>query len=216
MGLMLSINSDNLPQSSLTYAAFRIACRETTEHLALAHQMGDCPFDCVGYLHEVPFFRTVPPHVQLDLLAATWAKHIADQKWDASLVDEAIIYAVCETAATVVEQEPGEAKRYLQGGPYEIDYHFDHWLASQFRALHLNLSNEGDFLMISQFEDMQPDEARWLKRKFRLDLDKLEEMFDVLGRWKLSSMFRNNLKELLTDREINFASSLVKIPIFDT
>ena len=40
--------------------------------------------------------------------------------------------------------------------------------------------------MISQFEDMPPDEAAESKRQFGLDDDRFEVMFEVLGRWAMS------------------------------
>jgi hypothetical protein len=75
-------------------------------------------------------------------------------------------------------------------------------LASELRALHLNLSNEGDFLMVSQFEDMPPEDALRLKKKFDIDDEQLEPLFDLLGLWLMSVEFLPNLAGLLTGREI--------------
>lgn len=201
MESMLAISTDTLPQTSLSYVAFRISFQETYERIVLSRQMGeDVPEHC-GYLTEVPFLKNVPAHVQLDLLAATWSRHVADDRHEASLVDESIVYATCETAARVVEDEPDMAKRFLKGGPLEITAESDRLLASELRALHLNLSNEGDFLMISQFEDMVPDAARALKKKFELDEERLEAMFEVLGLWRISDGFVRNLTGLLSEAE---------------
>jgi hypothetical protein len=70
------------------------------------------------------------------------------------------------------------------------------------RALHLNLASDGDFLMISQFEDMPPTEAAESKRQFGLDDDRFEVMFEVLGRWAMSHSFLHNLCGLMTKEEI--------------
>jgi hypothetical protein len=78
----------------------------------------------------------------------------------------------------------------------------DQALAAELRALHLNLASDGDFLMISQFEDMPPDEAKESKRQFGLDDDRFEVMFDVLGRWAMSVSFLSNLCGLMTKEEI--------------
>lgn len=199
---MLTISNDVLPQSSLCYLAFRIAFRETLERIALADQVGCDPHEAFGFLTEVPFLRSVPAHVQLDLLAATWAKHVACESVAADLVDEAVLYAVCETSAHIVESEPEILETYLSGGPLEIVPSADPMLASELRALHLNLASEGDFLLISQFEDLAPDEAAALKPKFGITDEKLEPMFDVLGRWYLSPEFLGNLTGLLTGREV--------------
>jgi hypothetical protein len=126
---------------------------------------------------------------------------VAHDRVEASLVDESVVYATCETAAHIIDDEPEAARRFLKGGPFELGVQVDRSLASELRALHLNLSNEGDFLMISQFEDMAPDAARALKKKFDLDERRLEAMFDVLGRWKLSARLLPNLKGLMSEAE---------------
>jgi hypothetical protein len=199
---MLAICTDTLPQSCLSYVAFRVAFQETIERIALARQMSEDETDGFGYLTEVPFLRSVPPHVQLDLLAETWSKHSASESIEASFVDEAVVYAACETSARIAEEDPADIARYLKRGPQQVSLAGEKVLPSRLRSLHLNLSNEGDFLMISQFEDMQPDESRWLKRKFHIDETKLQVMFDALARWHISPAFAKNLKGLLSPREI--------------
>ena len=104
--------------------------------------------------------QAVPPHVQLDLLAETWHRHVAKQSFTATALDEAVIYAACETAARIVEHEPEVVSGYLRGGPLFVEARPSDRLAADLRALHLRLSNDGDFLMISQFEDIPPHEAR--------------------------------------------------------
>jgi hypothetical protein len=199
---MLAIQTDTLPQTGLSYFAFRIAFQETLERICLAQQIGNYTADCFGYLTEVPFLRAVPPHVQLDLLAETWRKHASAEKFVADLVDESVIYAVCETSARIVEQEPHVVTRYLAGGPQSVGLKSDHLLAAELRALHLNLASDGDFLMISQFEDMPPDEAAESKRQFGLDDNRFEVMFDALGRWTMSAGFLTDLCGLMTKEEI--------------
>jgi hypothetical protein len=157
---MLTISSDTLPQTQLSYLAFRVAFHETLERIALANQFGDDDCDCYGFLTEVPFLRGVPAHVQLDLLAETWSRHVAREQFTASLVDESVVYAACETSARLVEEEPEYVAHLMKGGPYDVEREVDHSLACELRTLHLNLSNDGDFLLISQFEDLDPDEAR--------------------------------------------------------
>ena len=90
----------------------------------------------------------------------------------------------------------------MKNGPLDVELAIDHHLSSELRSLHLSLSNEGDFLLISQFEDMIPTEAIRLKRKFGLEEERIEPMFDVLSHWRVSADFLNNLTGLLTGREI--------------
>ncbi|MEZ6045217.1 MAG: hypothetical protein R3C11_06465 [Planctomycetaceae bacterium] len=84
---MIKIANETLPQSCLCYLAFRVAFMETLERIALADQIAERNLRQFGYLTEVPFLQAVPPHLQLDLLAETWAKHTSDDPCDASLVD---------------------------------------------------------------------------------------------------------------------------------
>lgn len=199
---MLKILQDKLPQSLLSYLAFRLSFQETLERIALARQMHEDTTSGFGFLTEVPFLKAVPPHVQLDLLAATWSKHISDRNFEANLVDESVIYACCETSARLVEAQDELIPSYLKGGPLEANVTPDRSFAPELRGLHLNLSNNGEFLMISQFEDMHPDEAAETKKKFGICEDRLEIMFETLGRWQMSPDFLQNLTELFTGREI--------------
>lgn len=208
---MLSIASDILPQTGLSYVAFRIACCETLERITLARQVGGI-VDGFGFLTEVPFLQAVAPPVQLDLLAETWAKHLSEIAEEATLLDESVIYAVCETASQLVNHQPKTVKSFLEKGPLEIDLRIDYQLAANLQNLHLNLSNAGDFLMISQFEDLPPDEARSLKEQFGLDENRLEPMFEVLGRWHPRPEFLENLQGLLLPKEIQRMGRVLKLP----
>lgn len=199
---MLQIATDILPQTGLSYVAFRVAFQETVERIALAHQMGERDAGGYGFLTEVPFLRNVAPHVQLDLLAETWDKHVSSEPIDATLVDESVVYAACETAANIAEYDPRNFTRHLQGGPLEVDLEPDGLLASELRSLHLNLPSDGDFLLVSQFEDLPPEIAEDRKREFGLDPDKLEPMFEVLGLWTMSADFLSRVDGLLSEREI--------------
>lgn len=205
---MLLINHEPLPNTGLTYLAFRISFQDTLERIVLARQMGTMP-DGFGYLTEVPFLQTVPPHVQLDLLADTWSKHWSSSQEHASLLDESVIYAACETAARIAEEEPSIVAHSIFTGPQQIKVSVDHYLPGEFRNLHLRLANEGDFLLISQFEDIPPDEAEDLKEQYRLDPARLDEMFDALGRWAVGPNFVKRLSGLVTDKELVRASFVI-------
>lgn len=205
---MLLINNEPLPNTGLTYLAFRISFQETLERIILARQMG-LPADGFGFLTEVPFLQSVPPHVQLDLLADTWSKHWSTSNFDAGLIDESVIYAVCETAARIAEEEPTMVPHAIFTGPQQIKVSVDEFLPGEFRNLHLRLANEGDFLLISQFEDIPPDEAEELKQQYRLEPSRIDEMFDVLGRWSVGPNFVKRLDGLVTEHELVRASFVI-------
>ncbi|MEO1997287.1 MAG: hypothetical protein ABGZ17_18620 [Planctomycetaceae bacterium] len=207
---MLQIGTDILPCTDLTYFAFRVAFQSTFERIVLSRQV-DEDAGHFGFLTEVPFLCAVPAQVQLDVLAETWQKHVSDATHQATLVDESVVYAVCEASAAIVEHESYQIAHYLDGGPTPLTMTPDHFLASELRSLHLGLSNEGDFLMISQFEDMDPMEAQALKRTFDLDLDRLNALFEVLGRWHLLPEFAERLSQLLSDKEVVKVLSLFPV-----
>jgi hypothetical protein len=209
---MLKICEDTLPQSLLSYVAFRVAFRETFERLALWKQFEKDPFEPFGFLGEVPFLKHVAPQIQLDLLAATWRKHLERNPVAADLVDESVVYAACETTAQLVEKEPALFASYLRGGPFDVGIPVDHYLASELRNLYLNLSNEGDFLLIGQFLDIEPDQAAPLKKQMGLDDAAIDMLYDALGRWQLSPRLLENLRGLLTEAEILRVATLLRVP----
>ncbi len=208
-GIMLAIADKLLPQSAISYLAFRVSFHETLERMALAQQFGTADDEQFGFLTEVPFLQTVPPHVQLDLLAETWNKHLVDEELEATLVDESIVYAACETTARLVEQAPDVVRLYMECGPSKVDLQVDDALAAELRDLHLHMPNEGDFLLISQFEDMPPRQAQKLKRQYRLDPLRLDTMFEILGRWYISVELVERLHGLLTHREVIRAVAVI-------
>lgn len=207
---MLNIAQHLLPNNTLSYLAFRIACLDTLERIVLARQFGPEAAEGFGYLTEVPFLRAVPPQVQLDLLSQTWQKHLHREQLDADLVDEAVVFAVCETAARVAEQEPQQLQALGVSGPRRISLTANSSLPIKLRQVHLALPNEGDFLLISQFEDLPPFEAMSLKAEFGLEPRKCEPMLEALGRWHVTAGFAGRLAGLLTDREIAQAVMVVK------
>ena len=213
---MLQIADTKLPHTVLCYVAFRAAFHDTLEQIAVhdarAIRSGDGdPHARFGFLTEVPFLRCVPAHVQLDLLAETWSRHAAHDSHEADLVDEAVLYAACETAGRLCAEEPETLAAYLSGGPIAVTLSVDGLLADELRSLHLNLAGEGDFLTISQFEDHPPKEGRALKIKLGVDPDRLEPLFEVLGRWNFSPEFLGNLSGLMTGYEILSAVNVLGV-----
>ena len=209
---MLTVCDTHVPQIDIAYIAFRIAFFDTLERIALADQVGLTGDRCFGFLTEVPFLRPVPPHVQLDYLLETWNRHIDVDRHQATLADESVIYAVCETAARIISVDPQTARRYMRSGPREVFHDFDRHLADTLQAFHVNLPNEGDFLLISQFQDMPPDEALKVKKKFGISLPACDVMFDMLSRWHISLEFAKNSQGLLSQTELSRALITLRVP----
>ena len=209
---MLKIRKTALPQSLLTYVAFRVAFRETFERLSLHKRATGEVGEAYGYLGEVPFLREVPAHVQLDLLAHTWHKHMGRESHAADLVDESVIYASCESAARLVEQDPDAFGNSMRGGPVDLAVPVDPYLARELRLLYLELPNDGDFLLVSQFLDLEPAESFQQKIEMGIDPKRLEQLFHVLGRWHVSPNFPKQLNGLLTEAEIARVMTILQSP----
>ena len=74
------------------------------------------------------------------------------------------------------------------------------------------MPNDGDFLLISQFLDLPPDESVQQKLEMGVDPKRLGSMFDVLGRWHTSPHMLTRLKGLLTEAELGRVASMVPSP----
>lgn len=208
---MLTLPAGSLPQSLMSYVAFRVSFLETLERIALSRQFESGTPDGFGYLTEIPFLIGVPPHVQLDVLAETWSRHLSAESHEATLIDESVAYAVCETAAGIVERDPTFFLRIMKVGPLNAAILPDHFAASELRSLHQAMGGNGDFLMISQFEDMPPETSARLKRQFQLDPERLEPLFDLLGRWRLQDNLLTNLNGLLSDNELRRVGRMLNL-----
>ena len=208
---MLIICADIVPQTKLSYLAFRLAAYETFKLVEFAQQSGQDFRDPYGYLTEVPFLREVAPQVQLSLLADTWAKLNSPLREHATLLDESVLYAVSETAARMMEQIPELFTSFTESGPVKLIQQPDRVLIRELRALHLELANEGDFLLVSQFQDLDPVEAWDYKKQFRMSDDYLEPMFDILGQWHAAPDIKIKLASLFTDDEMTELLPLLKL-----
>lgn len=209
---MLTICTDTLPQNALSYLAFRLACLETLTLMEFSRQVPAHTVDPFGYLTEVPFLREVAPQVQIALLAETWHKHNSKRRFHANLVDESVVFAACETAARIIDQLPELVPAFLEGGPTDIEAPIDPVIASELRGLHLQLSNEGDFLLVSQLQDLPPEEAAEFKQQFKLNELYLQPLFDVLGQWHVPKDMTRKLSGLLSHPEFGEYLTLLKCP----
>ncbi len=209
---MLKICHSPFPQTLLSYVAFRVAFRDTFESLSLHRRCFSQESSPYGYLCEVPFLQEVAPAVQLDLLASTWHKHLSRDVYEADLIDESVIYAACELTARLVEKEPESVVRLLRGGPLDMTVPLDAYLARELRLLYLELPNDGDFLLVSQFLDLEPEEAVDQKIQMGVDPNRLLPMFDVLGRWHASAELTTRLRGLLTETETTRVATILRVP----
>lgn len=198
---MLSINAKVLPASDLLYAAFRLALLDTLERIALAEQLevSDRPF---GYLTQVPFLRDVHPGVQLDQLLLTWSRQMTCEVQTADLLDEAVLYAICESAAQIIRCDRQAAARILKSGPFPCSMVIGSQLADSIQKLHLQYTGEGNFLLLSQFLDIPPEESARLKLEYGIGPEFTDSMFDILARYRVSPLLAERSRGLLTPAEV--------------
>ena len=211
---MLKIGDNRVSYSAMAYLAFRVAFRDTLEGALQKQISGDVPTSS-GYLTKIPFLQSVAARVQLDVLAETWHRVISGLADHCSLVDESVLYAVCESAAHLAEEQPDELNRLLQDGPLQMHVDPDQWLATRLRAMHLSLPIAGDFLAISQYQDLPPEIATRQKVQAGLAEARLECMFQLLGRWHVSRDFSHNLRHLLTPQEIKTVCETLQVQYTD-
>jgi hypothetical protein len=210
MAGMLTIASLSLPRTELVYVAFRLACLDTRERLELAIQLDLCPDRNFGFLTEVPFLRNVPAQVQMDLLLETWSRHVTPIPSPASLLDESILYAAAETAARLIRTDPDVARRFLHRGPVNSTSILDATYADQLQKLHVQFAQQGQFLLLSQFQDIPPAEAVPLKQEYGIAQEACDCLFDVLGRWYVSPNMLDRASGLLTRVETEQLGSLLQ------
>lgn len=210
---MLQIHTDLLPQTLLSFVAFRLAYRVTAQTLCDHGADWDSAADNTGlcaYLGEVPFLREVTLPVQLELLGDTWQRHLSTVTHQATLLDESVLYAACEFSARICERSPELVLWSLRGGPLDVTVPVDDQLASELRRLYLRLSNDGDFLLISQFLDLPPAESLDWKQRLRLDSARTETLFETLGRWHTGPGVTDSLQSLITPAEATWLNRLLR------
>ena len=209
---MLKICQSPFPQSTLSYVALRVAFLQTFEYFSQQkHLLSECS-ESRGYLCEVPFLQEVAPAVQLELLASTWRKHQSREIHQSDLIDESVIYAACEMTARAVENNPESVLRSLVGGPANVSIPLDSYFARELRLLYLELPNDCDFLLVSQFLDLDPEDAIDQKLQMGLDPNRMLPLFEALGRWHVSPDIIGSLRGLLTEAETARVATILRVP----
>lgn len=205
---MIKFNQKHLPYSERVYIAFRIAFLETQERLVLAEQLDLGSHRAFGFLTHVPFLKSVPAQVQLDLLLQLWDRHLSRDEFTANYLDEAIIYAACETAAHLVKSEPEHAQRLISSGPLQSSVVISRSLAEQFQNLHLDFAGEGHYLLMSQCQDMSPEDSGEFKNKYGIIDGKADSLYDALSHWHVQPGFEDRACGLLSDEEVSTLSGM--------
>lgn len=210
---MIKFAQNHLPYSERVYIALRIAFMETLERLQLAEQLDLAGHRAFGFLTHVPFLKSVPAQVQLDVLLNFWDRHLSRQNFSANYLDEAIVYAACETTAHLIKSDPQHAQRIISSGPLRSSAEVTGRFFEQFQDLHIQFSGDGHFLLLSQCQDLPPEEAEDFKLKYGIMPGKSDALFDVLGRWSVHPGYEDRAAGLLTDQEIASLAEIVDFSI---
>ncbi|MCY2987450.1 MAG: hypothetical protein NTY19_06240 [Planctomycetota bacterium] len=193
------------PQSVLAYAAFRLAACDTLAAIESHADLGEDAETSLGYLAEVPFLEQCPLLVQLDLLADVWNRHRRRQPFHASLLDAAVVYAACHTAARLSEYDPKWAAAGLKSGPRKANPRIVRGAAARLTAVFDDFWDDYDFLLLEDMQDLAPDLADAIKLQLGLTEDCVEPLYEALGRAYPSSELAANLDGLLSTDEIRAA-----------
>lgn len=192
-----------LPQNDLVYGAFRVCFFDVFSELEMQQ---DTEFDedwNSGFLTQIPLFDSVPPVVQLDLLAEVWAKHHSPELIPAKLLDAAVLWSIFDDAGRIgLEIWDGDLSIVLKDGPRQVDVIMDEALAEKWKETFDEFWDDYDFLSLSDMLDTPPEQAEMVRSLLMIPEEWVDEMFDVLPRLRASPNIIENLRGLLTDEEI--------------
>jgi hypothetical protein len=210
---MLAAGADHdslLPQNELVYIAFRLCFFDVATDIDVTKGTED-EDEQFGFLHnQVPFFRDVPPIVQLDLLASLWAKHRHPNIQEIYLAEAAVLYAICHDAGRIaVEWLELDLSGPLDGGPVTVTCRATDQIREELDELFDHFWDDEDFLMVGDSPDREPFSERLGTFVLGIPKEWIDEMFAVLGRAKPGPEMLRNLRGLLTDKEIETYRSIL-------
>lgn len=201
-------HSIRLPQSDLVYTAFRlcffdVACELDLQREPWTESPDDDPDDVMGFLAwKVPFFRAVPPVIQLDLLAALWHKHHSNKLHEVYLAEAAVLYAILRDAGRIaVEIWDGKVADMMKRGPRTVAGVVQDDVEDQLAELFERFWDDEDFLLIEVSQDGVPFQQTGGGDFLGIPSEWIDEMYEILTRAKPRPEMMDDLKGLLSDAE---------------
>ncbi len=196
---MSGLEKYQLKNSQLTYVAFRLAALHTFERLKEPAIVGGTPD--YGYLSELPLIRETAPQVQLELLAETWKKGCSARLYPPTIVDECVLHSAFERAVRVILTEPPAAKRFLTSGSRPFNSDELTWLPVRLRTLQLTLPLPSS---VHAAQPVQPIESGRAGGYNEVPVGPTprDQLFEILGRWRVNRNLAWNFDGLLTTSEI--------------
>lgn len=140
--------------------------------------------------------------MQVDLLADAWRRHQALELHEASLLDAAVIYAAFCTTGRIINDEFELARTWLKASPRRVRYRLTERTSGRLHDLFFEFWDDVDFLSLSELQDLAPEHARHVREVMRWPDETIQEMEEVLTRWRPSPAVLTNLEGLLTADEI--------------
>jgi hypothetical protein len=124
-----------------------------------------------------------------------------------------VIYAACETAAWIVEEQPELAGRHLVTGPVPCLLTVDTGLPEQFRELFESFWGDIDFVTLELFADTDPAKAQRIKNVLGISKSQVKKLEAVLGRSHASPDLLARLHGLLNEEELQAWSRVLVPPV---
>src|SRR5262249_44430255 len=83
------------------------------------------------FLPAVPLLQDLSPAVDLDVLAATWARHCSEDAHPPSLLDAAVLFGSVDVAAPMIREDRDWVRSALRQGVRQPDLRLDAWTAQR-------------------------------------------------------------------------------------
>jgi hypothetical protein len=188
------------PDNDLTYLAFLCGAWQALERLRALRRDPRSPLPSL-FLPAVPLLEDLPEAVDLDVLAATWARHRSDDAHLASLLDAAVIFAGSGVAADLVLTGRGWVRNALRQGARQLDLRLDAWTS---RHVRLQLDRWWPGLEFDVWQDTA-ELSGFLE-------DQVRPLVEARGRRTASPTLGANLRGLLRDDVVRDLLRLLQEP----
>jgi hypothetical protein len=120
------------PDNDLTYLSFLCGAWVVLERLRALRRDPGSLLPAL-FLPAVPLLEDLPEALELDVLAATWARHRSDDAHLASLLDAAVIFAGSDVAADLALTGRDWVRNALRQGVRQLDLRLDVWSSAHVR-----------------------------------------------------------------------------------
>ncbi len=194
--MMSGLDRYQLKNSLLTYSAFRIAALDALQRLREPSDDSDS-----GYLSELPLLREVAPQVQMELLSSTWKKGCSARLYPPTVVDECVLHCVFERSVEMILSQTDTAKDFLASGPKEVGPEDFVWLPVRIRTLHLTLPLPKSVAAAQPCQVVDSGRQAGYN-EVPVGPTPRDQLFEVLGRWRVNRNLAWNFDGLLTTTEI--------------